>query len=221
MKICTKCKNSKSFENFYKGKLYKDGYRNVCKQCSKLYEEANKEARKEYLKNYKEVNKESLKIKNKKYREENYNKIIKWNEENKDYFKKYRQDNKVNIKNYIKKRIDNEPVFRFKYNIRSLISNSFKRSKKNFKKPNKTEVILGCKIEEIIIYISKNFTEGMNLENHGEWHIDHIMPLATAKTKEEILLLNHYTNLQPLWAKDNLSKGSKILTYLQTELSIN
>ena len=51
----------------------------------------------------------------------------------------------------------------------------------------------------------------MTLENHGEWHIDHIIPLATANTYEEVIKLNHYTNLQPLWAKDNLSKGSKIL----------
>jgi hypothetical protein len=211
MKICSKCKNSKSFENFYKGKLYKDGYRSICKQCVKKYEEENKEAKKEYLKNYKEINKEKLQIKNKIYRQENCDKITEWKEINKDYFIKYRQDNKENFRNYLKKRFDNDPIFKFKNNIRRLILRSFKRGKSNFKKSDTTEVILGCKIEEFIDYISKKFTEEMTLENHGEWHIDHIIPLAIAKTEEEVILLNHYTNLQPLWAKDNLSKGSKIL----------
>ena len=220
MKTCSKCKNLKSFENFYKGKLYKDGYRNICKQCVKQHEEENKEAKKEYLKNYKKVNKENLKLKNKKYREENCDKIIKWKETNKNYFKEYRQDNKLNAKNYFKQRFDNEPIFKFKHNVRRLILHSFKRSSRTFKKSDRTEVILGCKIEEFINHISKKFTEGMTLENHGEWHIDHIIPLATAKTKEDVILLNHYTNLQPLWAKDNLSKGAKVLTYSQMELLI-
>ena len=211
MKICNKCKDLKNFENFYKGKLYKDGYRNVCKQCTKKNEEENKEVKKEYLKKYKELNKENLKIKNKKYREENSDKIIKWRETNNSYFKQYRQDNKINIANYFKKRIDNDPVFKFKNNVRRLILHSFKRGRRNFKKTDKTEIILGCSIEEFINYISLKFDKGMTLENHGEWHIDHIMPLASAKTKEDVIRLNNYINLQPLWAEDNLRKGSKIL----------
>jgi hypothetical protein len=51
----------------------------------------------------------------------------------------------------------------------------------------------------------------MTLENYGEWHLDHIIPLATATTREDVVRLNHYTNFQPLWAKDNLSKGAKII----------
>ena len=55
------------------------------------------------------------------------------------------------------------------------------------------------------------FTTGMSWENRNEWHIDHKIPLSSAKTEEEIYELCHYTNLQPLWAFDNLSKGNKIL----------
>lgn len=50
----------------------------------------------------------------------------------------------------------------------------------------------------------------MTLENHGEWEMDHKTPLASAKTEEEIIKLNHYTNFQPLWRFDNRSKGAKI-----------
>ena len=49
----------------------------------------------------------------------------------------------------------------------------------------------------------------MTFENHGEWHLDHIKPISLAKSEEEIIELNHYTNFQPLWAKDNLSKSNK------------
>ena len=58
-------------------------------------------------------------------------------------------------------------------------------------------------------HLSNMFLDGMSFDNYGEWHIDHIVPLVTAKTEEEVIKLNHYTNLQPLWAKDNLSKGGK------------
>ena len=47
--------------------------------------------------------------------------------------------------------------------------------------------------------------------NHGDWHIDHKIPLAAAKTKEDVIRLNHYTNLQPLWAAENLAKGAMIM----------
>jgi hypothetical protein len=51
----------------------------------------------------------------------------------------------------------------------------------------------------------------MSLDNHGKWHLDHIIPLATATTEEDVIRLNHYTNFQPLWADDNLKKSNKII----------
>ncbi len=51
----------------------------------------------------------------------------------------------------------------------------------------------------------------MTLSNHGKWHLDHIIPISYAKSKEEVYILNHYTNFQPLWAIDNLSKGNKYI----------
>ena len=56
------------------------------------------------------------------------------------------------------------------------------------------------------------FTEGMSLDIMGrDIHIDHIIPLSSAKTEEEVYRLCHYTNLQPLWAEENLKKGNRIL----------
>ena len=85
----------------------------------------------------------------------------------------------------------------------------FLKSKSKVKN-KKTEEILGCDYMFIKDYLETKFTEGMSWENYGKWHIDHIIPLSSAKTKEEFYKLCHYTNLQPLWAEENLKKYNKI-----------
>ncbi|CAB4136642.1 hypothetical protein UFOVP309_48 [uncultured Caudovirales phage] len=114
------------------------------------------------------------------------------------------------MNNYMKDRINTDSLFKFKNKVRGLIYQSFKRKKNNnWNKKTKTENILGCKFEEFKIYIENKFTFGMTWENQGEWHLDHIKPLKLAETEEDVIKLNHYTNFQPLWAEDNLKKGSK------------
>jgi len=72
--------------------------------------------------------------------------------------------------------------------------------------------MLGCTINELWIHLEKQFKQGMTRQNHGKWHIDHIIPCVSFDlTKpEEQSKCFHYTNLQPLWASENLAKGSKI-----------
>lgn len=69
---------------------------------------------------------------------------------------------------------------------------------------------LGCSIAEFRSHIAKQFTKGMTWSNHGEWHLDHKRPLASfdLANRAQLLQACHYTNYQPLWAKDNLAKGS-------------
>lgn len=215
---------------FYKGKGYKNGYRSSCKECIKKYREINKNKKKEYLRKYKEEKKDILKLKNKKYREKNKNKIEKWKGNNKTYFIEYREKNKDKIKKYYeknkekiikqttiyqRKKVKENEIYRFQRNVRSIVLGAFKRGTNQFRKESRTEEILGCTIEEFRNYIFTKFKEGMTFKNHGKWHLDHIIPLATAKTQEDIIRLNHYTNFQPLWSKDNLIKGKKLTdTYL-------
>ena len=90
---------------------------------------------------------------------------------------------------------------------RSLIGRSIRSM--GYKKNSKTEQILGCTFDRFKKHIEDRFKSGMNWLNHGEWHIDHKKPLALANTQQELIELNHYSNLQPLWASENLSKGSK------------
>ena len=84
---------------------------------------------------------------------------------------------------------------------------------KNMTKRNKTFHIIGCTPQQLIAHIEKQFQSGMTWENWGVhgWHVDHIIPLDSGKTLEEVEKLCHYTNLQPMWAEENRKKSNKIL----------
>jgi hypothetical protein len=191
-KVCTKCKTEKNLLNFYKDKNTKSGFGSRCKDCVKLCSKEsqinNKEYRKEYLKNYSKENIIYLRENKKTYRENN-----------REYFTNYHR-------NYHVERRKKDILFRVKHNVRNRLWSAFKNG--NWKKEG-SEKLLGAKYDFVITYIESLFTKGMSWDNYGEWHIDHIIPLVNAKTKEEAEKLCNYKNLQPLWAFDNLSKGIK------------
>jgi hypothetical protein len=81
--------------------------------------------------------------------------------------------------------------------------------KKFWKKNTKFFQYIGCTLEELKAHIESLFQPGMTWDNRSEWHLDHKIPLVSAKTEEELYKLCHYTNIQPLWGADNLSKGAK------------
>lgn len=165
----------------------------------------NQSYKKEKLKEWRENNVEHLKEYSKKRYEENKESISEnkkvWRQKNKDKINEYRR-------NYQKERLKNDPLFKLKSSIRNRINLSFKRG--GFTKKSKTGEILGCSFEEFRLYLEPLFTENMNWENQGEWHLDHIIPVSLAETEEEVIKLNHYTNFQPLWAEDNIRKSNKI-----------
>ena len=109
----------------------------------------------------------------------------------------------------LKERYENDSLFKFRKLIQNNIRNSFKR--KGFSKTSKCCEILGADWDVVKRYFESKFLDGMSWDNQGEWHIDHILPISTAVTEEDVLRLNHYTNLQPLWAEDNIKK-SDVLT---------
>ena len=107
------------------------------------------------------------------------------------------------------RREDRDPVFKLKRKMRNALRGSFKR--KGYTKNTQNQKILGGDWETVKEHFESLFTEGMNWDNMGQWHIDHIIPLSVAKTEEEIINLCNYKNLQPLWGEDNLRKSDKIL----------
>ena len=108
-----------------------------------------------------------------------------------------------------KERRNTDPIYAMKKRVSTRIRNFM--SRRGYTKKNRTHEILGIDWSGFKEHIESQFVDGMSWENRNLWHIDHIIPLDSAVCEADILRLNHYTNLQPLWAHDNLSKGSKIL----------
>ena len=98
----------------------------------------------------------------------------------------------------------------FRKSLVNSMHSSFKRY--GFEFNNNNDVVIGIDWDELLKYFESMFYDGMTWENYGYrgWHIDHIIPVCSAKTYDEMVKLCHYTNLRPMWAKDNLSKGNKI-----------
>lgn len=109
---------------------------------------------------------------------------------------------------YAKTRSAIDPLYRMRSRLRTLVKSALKR--KAIRASKRTTELLGCSIETALQHLEHKFAPGMSWQNHGEWHIDHIAPLASAKTENDLYRLCHYTNLQPLWAKENLVKGARI-----------
>lgn len=108
------------------------------------------------------------------------------------------------------KKRDSKPEQKIKNNLRRRIRNIFKSQQK--RKSVSAIAYIGCSYEEFVVHIKSLFQPGMTMENYGEWHIDHIRPLSSfdLTDPEEIKKACHYSNLQPLWAKDNLKKSNKL-----------
>jgi len=133
------------------------------------------------------------------------------------------------FKNILKDIENNKDEYNFKNNkkIREIRRNNIKVrlisvcrkriydaiKRRNVKKKAHTMDLIGCSIEELIKHLESKFKSGMSWENYGKWHIDHIRPLSKFDLSDENQLKEacHYSNLQPLWAFENLSKGAKTI----------
>lgn len=194
-------------------KEYYENNKEKYKKWRKKWKENNKEQSDDILKKWRENNKEHLKEYSKKRyndkKDEIKEKKKKWREDNKEYIKEYRRK-------YTKERLKNDIKFKLIQSIRNRINQSFKRN--GFRINSRTNEILGCSYEEFKIYLENKFTDGMNWNNQGKWHLDHIIPVSICESEEEIIELNHYTNFQPLWSDDNLKKSNKIIDIEKYEI---
>lgn len=108
----------------------------------------------------------------------------------------------------LRKRIASKPTEKLTRSIRTFICQSILRG--GYKKKSRTHEILGCDFGFFKAHVERQFHKGMTWDNRSKWHIDHIIPMASAKTEGDVIALNHFTNLRPIWAKDNISKGAQI-----------
>jgi len=223
--IGRKNRNSESFINYQKkwrssekGKLSAKEARIKHKQ--KVKEEnrikrEEKRVQKELLNNEKNRISEELRIEREKKKELELIRKEEWKKKMEYYSSdewkeiKKQKEKERQYKRW-KNKWENNELFAIKVRLRNLIRNSFRKSGYS-KFDMNTESIVGIDYNGFKEYMESKFSEGMSWENRGEWHIDHIIPLSSASSQEELIKLSHYTNLQPLWAEDNIRKGDKIL----------
>jgi hypothetical protein len=196
------------------------------RERKKEYREKNrekkKEKKKEYMKEYYEKNKEKINEKKKEYMKEycekNKEKIKEYYEKNKEKLKEYYEKNKekINEKNrkkrreYYNKRYQEDPDYKLTQNLRKRARDALKGTDKS----KRTMELIGCTIDELKLHLEKQFTTGMSWDTYcyKGWHIDHIIPCASFDLTDPVQQKKcfHYTNLQPLWWDDNISKGAKV-----------
>lgn len=186
LKECKICKTIKSIDLFYTAGKYKDKqyHRNECIPC---YNEYIRDHKPEKQRAYRQT--EEYKKKKQEYRKS----------------EKYLQSERKRSK----ERYSNEINYKFKKCLRARLKSAL--LSKKWLKNNHLAEYLGCSLEELKNNFQSKFIEGMTWEAffNGLIHIDHIIPLSSAKTPEEMYKLCHYTNLQPLWAIDNMKKSDK------------
>lgn len=183
--------------------LYNKTHRKQINKLSRKWQRKNitpEVQHKRYLKN-----REKILMQNKKYRETHklkcYKAMEKWRKKNKQKWAKIRSKYRAKRRTIPAKQIEDS----LRSRLRQTLSNHIKSAS--------TIDLVGCSFEFLIGYLEAKFKKGMSWENYGEygWHIDHVKPCCKfdlSKEKEQRECF-HYTNLQPLWAKDNLSKGGK------------
>jgi hypothetical protein len=191
-RVCTKCKQTKSLNEFSKCKNGKFGLQPKCKQCNKITSEKFRKLNPNYIKQHYLDNKELYK----------------------NNHKCYVENNKKQIQNYLNqynKNLRQDPIEKLKHNLRIATIRGIKNKEKH------SLEIIGLENWDLLKeHIEKQFTEGMTWDNWGigknntTWHIDHITPLSSAQTEDEVYKLNHYTNLRPMWGSDNIRKKDKI-----------
>lgn len=184
IKTCTKCKIPQPFSNYHNRIKSKDGYAFECISCWKQYNIDNKERIQKTNKIYNKLHKEDIDLYNKEY--------------------KSQEEVKEKMRKRVNARYREDILYRLKIIMNANLNACLKRGK--FVKKSRTFEVLGCSYEELKSHFESLFESWMNWENQGlfnntpnfGWDVDHIIPTSSAKTEEELIKLNHYTNLQPL-----------------------
>ena len=181
------------------------------------YAKTHKEQLKRKYREYYAANKEKIKEKNLRYQKLNKDKVSEWHKKYREthksqiaeYQKRYAKENRDKIRDRTNKRLHHDDLFRVKEQTRNMVRYAL-RSKGHLK-TSSTQEILGCSLDDFFLHLKRTWENRYGKPWSGEpFHIDHIIPLATAKTKDEVISLCHYTNLQMLTPSDNMEKHDRL-----------
>ena len=185
-----------------KRRVYRQLHREEFRKRDKEYAIAHKEQIVERYRRWAREHAEQLAEYNRQYREKNADRISE-QRRIKD------RENRPRINAYIKQKRLTDPLFTLSCNVRGLIRASLKN--RGYSKKTSTYEILGCDYETLMQHLKQTWLDNYGSEWHGEdYHIDHIIPLATAQSEEEVLDLCYYKNLQMLKPRDNLVKNKRL-----------
>lgn len=205
-RVCIKCGTEKTSSDFYKRKR---GFYSSCKMCALAAQKAiyqdKKTALLEYQKSHRIANKKKIAALQKVRYEANRDAKL-------AYRKAYVAANKERVaaarRVEFMRRKKADPVFAMRVRISSLIRGSFRNG--GYTKRSRSHEVLGCDWATFKRHIELQFTKGMSWDRIGEIHLDHICPISTAVTEADVIGLNHFTNIRPLWAAENLAKRDTI-----------
>jgi len=221
-KHCTKCETTKTVDQFHRDRSKKDGLQTQCKTCVKAKQKAYRAANPKEIaakkKIYYEANREKIAEKGKRYREENHEAVQErkriYRESNRESLAEKQRlwlaENREWRRGYICDRRANDPVFRFVDYTRARLRKILNGTRSY----PEALALLGCTRQEWRDHLESQFTDGMSWDNYGEWHVDHIIPVSAfdQTDPEQQKECWNYLNTQPLWAKDNMAKGTTIPT---------
>ena len=197
--------------NKVKAKAYAEKYRAVNKisinRYAGEYYLRNKErillGKKEYRINNPDLVRKNSRRSHEKNKENNNKRSLIYYYNNKSRLIKKNTNYKIN-----RRKVD------IQFKLRHILGNRLLRALESSSKTGSAVRDLGCTIPELKFYLEGQFQDGMTWENHSRtgWHIDHKVPLDffDLTDREQLLQAVHYTNLQPMWAKENIKKSNKI-----------
>jgi hypothetical protein len=145
----------------------------------------------------------------------------KWSETNREHLNKYHKEwreknidrHRKNKRDYEKTRKHNDPLYKLINNFRTAIYQVLKEN--NLQKNGHYFEILKYSPEDLIVHLENQFKDGMNWDNYGEWHVDHVLPISRHNIQEigdeEFMKCWSLNNLQPMWGQENIRKSNKIL----------
>ena len=200
-KKCNHCGKNLPLQAFNKNRREADGHQRYCRECNAKYHQEYRQRHPDRVKVAQERWNKSDKAR------ESYRKYdASHREQRRKYHRKHQIVNRRAISQYRLNKLHTDPQYYFKQRVRQCIRDSVGRL--GLKKSKKTEEIVGLSFNEFKKYLLWTWEKNYGKAWAGEsYHIDHIVPLATAKTEEDILRLCHYSNLQMLTPHDNLTKS--------------
>ncbi len=190
----------KGYQRRLSNRVYRQRHPDRVATAKRIYRAANSAKIAKRDRRYRKLHSDDISVKKRAYKERNREHIT-------AHDSAYRRAHRAEINAHKRHRTKSDVLFRLSNNLRKRVSNALNGRTKSAP----TLALLGCSVDMCRAHLERQFTDGMTWDNRTEWHVDHIRPVASYDLSDprQQRACFHYSNLQPLWARDNLSKGAR------------